>query len=257
MSDEKECFFIAPIGDEGSEVRERSNKVKEFIVEEAVSEFGYSVTRADELEEPGSITNQIIDKTVESELVVADLTDHNPNVFYELAVRHATGEPYISLITSGESIPFDISDFRAIYYGLDVADAARARDEIKGHLLSIKEGDSISENPISQSAELKSLRESGDPTDKGLAEMLESVGRLTTKVDRLEQSIEHIKENTGIDERNSTEARTPEDSENIKISRGFGDEDYEGILEKVKLIKKSNGRDSEHDGKLVKAQYDG
>src|SRR6056297_391725 len=110
MSEDKECFFIAPIGDEGSESRERSDKLMEYIVEEAVSDYGYSVTRADLMDEPGSITSQIIQTTVESELVIADLTGHNPNVFYELAVRHATGQPYIQLIESTESIPFDISD---------------------------------------------------------------------------------------------------------------------------------------------------
>lgn len=100
MSDDKECFFIAPIGDAESESRERSDKLMEYIVDEAVSDYGYSVTRADQMDQPGSITNQIIEKVVDSELVIADLTEHNPNVFYELAVRHATGEPFIQLIKS-------------------------------------------------------------------------------------------------------------------------------------------------------------
>lgn len=189
MSDDKECFFIAPIGDEGSEIRERSNKLMEYIVEEAVSNYGYSVTRADQMDQPGSITSQIIQMTVNSELVIADLTGHNPNVFYELAVRHATGKPYIQLIESSESIPFDISDLRTIQYGLGVEEADQAREQICSQLESLRDEDPEFDNPISRSAEMQSLRESTDPTDQNLAEILQTISRLDRKVDRLEANM--------------------------------------------------------------------
>ena len=47
-------------------------------------------------------------------LVVADLSFHNPNVFYELAFRHATRRPVIHLIRTLDSIPFDLDQFRTI-----------------------------------------------------------------------------------------------------------------------------------------------
>lgn len=189
MSDNKECFFIAPIGDEGSDVRERSNKVMEYIVEDAVSDHGYSVMRADQMDQPGSITNQVIQKTVDSELVIADLTGHNPNVFYELAVRHATGEPYIQLINSNESIPFDVSDLRTITYGLEVDEADRAKGKIRRLLESLEDGEPEFDNPISESAEIQSLRESADPTDQNLAEVLDTMYKLDKKIDQLEKFI--------------------------------------------------------------------
>lgn len=189
MSDDKECFFISPIGDEDSNVRDRSNKVMEYIIKKAVTEYGYSVTRADQMDEPGSITNQVIQKTVNSELVIADLTGHNPNVFYELAVRHATGEPYIQLIKTGESIPFDISDFRTIKYGLDVDEADQARERIRGLLQTLVDEEPEFDNPISESAEMQSLRESSDPADQNLAEILETMYKLDQKVGGLENKI--------------------------------------------------------------------
>jgi len=189
MSNKKECFFITPIDSEGSEVRERSNKVMEYIVEEAVSDYGYSVTRADKMDQPGSITNQVIQKTINSELVIADLTDHNPNVFYELAVRHATGEPYIQLINSNESIPFDISDFRTIRYGLKVDKADQAKEEIRGLLQKLEDEEPEFDNPISASAEMQSLRESADPTDQNLAEILNTMYSLDNRMNQLENLI--------------------------------------------------------------------
>ena len=51
-----------------------------------MKEIGYEAVRADEIAEPGSITSQIMQRIFDDDLVVADLTDHNPNVFYELSV---------------------------------------------------------------------------------------------------------------------------------------------------------------------------
>jgi len=215
MSDDKECFFIAPIGDEGSKARERSNKVMEYIVKEAVSEYGYSVTRADQMDQPGSITNQVIQKTVGSELVIADLTGHNPNVFYELAVRHATGEPYIQLIKSNESIPFDISDLRTIKYGLDVDDADQARERIRGLLQSLEDEEPEFDNPISESAEMRSLRKSADPADQNLAEILDTMYKLDKKVSSIENIVRspEIKQTTLGNKNKRTDSLEPKESE--------------------------------------------
>src|SRR5437016_10492301 len=93
-SEEKTCFVISPIGDEGSEVRRRSDQVLKHIVRPAARKCGYSsIVRADQMSKPGLITAQVIQCLVNSNLVVADLTGHNPNVFYELAVRHAIRKP--------------------------------------------------------------------------------------------------------------------------------------------------------------------
>jgi len=191
MSDKKECFFIAPIGDQGSEARQRTDKVMEYIIEEAVSDYDYFVSRADKMDEPGSITSQIIEKIAESDLVIADLTGHNPNVFYELAVRHATGEPYIQLIDSSETIPFDISDIRTIQYGLGVEEADEAKQEIAAQLDALEEEEPEFDNPISRSAEMQSLRESPDSTDQTLGELFQIVSNLDKKIGRVERRQKH------------------------------------------------------------------
>jgi hypothetical protein len=56
------------------------------------------VFRADQIDTPGMTTSQVLRAVQESDLVVADLTGHNPNVFYELAVRHAVENSVIHVI---------------------------------------------------------------------------------------------------------------------------------------------------------------
>lgn len=111
---EKVCFYIAPIGEVETEERKHSDLFLESIVAPAFENFGYMVIRADNIGKPGMITNQIIDYIMNAAFVVCDLSYHNPNVFYELALRHATKRPTIHIIRKCDKIPFDINDFRTI-----------------------------------------------------------------------------------------------------------------------------------------------
>lgn len=92
---EKKCFVIAPIGEPDSETRKRSDQILKHVISPAVQECGYSATRADQISEPGMITSQVIQHITDDHLVVADLTERNPNVFYELAIRHGIRKPLV------------------------------------------------------------------------------------------------------------------------------------------------------------------
>lgn len=95
MVEDKVCFVICPIGKMDSDIRKRSDLTFNYIIKPVVENFGYRPIRADHINESGMITHQIIDYIIESPLVIADLTDSNPNVFYELAIRHIVEMPYI------------------------------------------------------------------------------------------------------------------------------------------------------------------
>lgn len=111
---DKICFYIAPIGSENSEERKHSDLFLESIVSPAIEGFGFNVVRADNISKPGMITSQIIDYIVNAGLVICDLSFHNPNVFYELSLRHSTKRPTVHIIRKQDGIPFDINDFRTI-----------------------------------------------------------------------------------------------------------------------------------------------
>lgn len=110
----KTCFYIAPIGNKDSIERKHSDLFLESIITPAIENFGFKVIRADQIGQAGMITNQIIDYIMKSELVICDLSFHNPNVFYELSLRHATKKPTVHIIRKCDNIPFDINDFRTI-----------------------------------------------------------------------------------------------------------------------------------------------
>ena len=116
MEKQKKCFIISPIGDELTDVRKRSDQVLKYIIQPALEKFGYIGIRADDISDPGLITNQIIAHLINDDLAIADLTGHNPNVFYELGIRHTLNKPVIQIIEKGERLPFDISSIRTIIF---------------------------------------------------------------------------------------------------------------------------------------------
>ena len=87
-----ECFVIAPIGEPDSETRKRTDGVFKHIIKKAVN-GQYNAVMAHKLDLPGKITMHIIEKIVTASLVIADLTENNANVYYELALRHALISP--------------------------------------------------------------------------------------------------------------------------------------------------------------------
>lgn len=114
----KSCFVISPIGNEGSEVREHADDVFEYIVKPAAEKAGYRSVRADHSAKPGLITEYMYDRILADDILIAVLTFHNPNVFYEIAVAECAARPLILLILRDQPIPFDIKDRNVLFYDL-------------------------------------------------------------------------------------------------------------------------------------------
>ncbi len=110
----KTCFVISPIAEQGEEERKHADMILSSLIERALEEDDLEVVRADGIGDPGMISGQVIEYLLKSGLVIADLSFHNPNVFYELAIRHMAGLPTVHLIRKQDHIPFDLKDFRTI-----------------------------------------------------------------------------------------------------------------------------------------------
>ena len=110
----KICFYITPIGDADSEERRHADFLMEYIIKPAVKEFNLTVVRADQMGKPGMIGKQVIEHILKARLVIADLSFHNPNVFYELCLRHTTRLPTVQIKREVDKIPFDVNQYRTI-----------------------------------------------------------------------------------------------------------------------------------------------
>lgn len=191
MTTQKTCFIIAPIGEEASETRKRSDQVLKHVFKPAATECGYNAIRADEISEPGIITSQIIQHIVEDPLVIADLTDRNPNVFYELALRHAIKKPLVQAIRKGDNLPFDVAGMRTIpidHHDLDSVE--EGRKELAAQIRAVeKKSPAQIETPVSVSLELQQLRQSDNPEQRTLADLLSAVTEIRTGLNNLDKKV--------------------------------------------------------------------
>jgi hypothetical protein len=134
------------------------------IIRPAVQAKGYTALRADEISEPGIITNQVIQHVFDDPLVIADLTEQNPNVFYELAVRHVFGRPLIQIIRSDEGIPFDVAATRTVFVDHCDSDGVnKAREEIVNQIDALESDSRALESPISVALDVRRLRRRENP----------------------------------------------------------------------------------------------
>jgi hypothetical protein len=134
------CFVIGPIGDKfaeaGSEKRElweNSIRIMEEVIEPACREFGIAPIRSDLISEPGEIPEQVFELLRDSEIVIADVTGGNPNVMYELGMRHTRSHCTIQ-IGEYETLPFDITVIRTIQFRRTHTGLIDAREELKAAL---------------------------------------------------------------------------------------------------------------------------
>lgn len=185
MADQKpECFVIAPIGTEKSDVRSRSDQILKHVIRPVAEECGYYAIRSDEISEPGSITTQVINHILNAPVLVADLTGNNANVFYELAVRHAIRKPYVQIVQKGERIPFDVAGLRTIEINHnDLDSVAAAKEEIRKQIQFTTANATKIDSPITAAVDLAALTQSENPLEQRMAEVLTSISELKLLLD--------------------------------------------------------------------------
>ena len=149
------CFVISPIGLPDSAERKHANLVLSSLIEPALAELGLRAVRADGISKPGLITGQVMDHVSRAALVIADLSFGNPNVYYELALRHATRKPTVQLIRTSDRLPFDVGQYRTVQ--IDMTDIYTLvpqidlhRQEITRQCRAALEEGTTSQTPLSQ-----------------------------------------------------------------------------------------------------------
>ncbi len=162
----------------------------------------------------------------EAQLIIADLTGGNPNVFYELGVAHALNRPVILLTQSIEELPFDLASYRVISYTTELGDAHRARSALAEVAMSALTGDTLFSSPVSDALRTTvthpsltdadgdagenplGLLDYSDEVNKLLLQMNASLERITGHTEQLGESMNERNEELG-DVRSGGKQLTP------------------------------------------------
>lgn len=173
--------MISPIGDLNSPTRLRSDGFLLEVIRPVCEKLGYVVERADEDKSPGLVTESIVGKIIDADLVIADLHGLNPNVMYEVAIRHATDKPLIQMIERGETLPFDIGGLNTVFYDPSVIGLKQWREDLAASIDGIKAGKSGS-NPVSRAGLFKTLQSQSPAQSDVVQVILDSIHQLRSEI---------------------------------------------------------------------------
>lgn len=189
---DRKCFIITPIGDVASETFRMAKGVIESVIKPLLQEHGYNdVKPAYEINETGMINTQIINRIVDDDLVVVNLTGNNPNVMYELCLRHVTAKPIIHICQSGTALPFDIKDNRTIFYKNDMLGVKELREQMEMFLEEIDYSKEFRDNPIYSARKMERLLKAV-PEGSGNKIEIELLQSILDKIDGLDMPSKQI-----------------------------------------------------------------
>ncbi len=161
----KTCFVIMAIGDqEHDKVKVSSSELKSKyndLIKEAllIADPNLEITRADDISVAGSINDDIVAQIMYSDLVVVDVTYPNPNVFYELGLRHAFKPGTIIIRQRGSSkIPFDIGHLRYIEYENTASGLKELAKSIRPYILGYNKDPNRPDNTFLSIARFQKLK---------------------------------------------------------------------------------------------------
>jgi hypothetical protein len=152
------CFVIMPFGNRliDPQQKRQLDLLYEGLIKPAVESVRIpgrpderiACHRGDKEPRPGEIIAHIIENLVQADIAIADLSGRNPNVFYELGVRHAVNDNTVLIAQSEEDVPFDLRGQRLIIYQCDFEGGVRLRNALVEAIEDILGSPQKIDNPI-------------------------------------------------------------------------------------------------------------
>jgi hypothetical protein len=119
------------------------NELYVEVIRPVTEELGLTCIRADESFGPGVIIQDIERQILEAQVVIADITPANSNVYYEVGYAHALQKPTILIAEKTTDLPFDVSPFRVLFYENSIGGKTKVEAGLRNHLKAILQSGGI------------------------------------------------------------------------------------------------------------------
>ena len=129
------------------------------LIKPAFEAVGYNVKRADDIVSQQNILKDIFRSIAKADLIIADLTSLNANVFYELGIAHTFKKPVIMIAQSIEEVPFDLAAYRVVQYSTYFKETPKLMEELKLRGEKAKAGKLEFSNPITDFIDSETLKQ--------------------------------------------------------------------------------------------------
>jgi hypothetical protein len=128
------CFVLMPFADS-------SDLQSVYIdhVRPVIEGLGLRCERADDIHDISGVMQSVWEGINRAGIVIADMTERNPNVFYELGIAHTLGKPVVMITQSMEFVPFDLKHLRCLVYDYKPAKISRFEEALRRTILTVIE----------------------------------------------------------------------------------------------------------------------
>ncbi|GAB5479775.1 MAG: hypothetical protein Marn2KO_32420 [Marinobacter nauticus] len=241
----KTCFIIMPISDSENYETGHFKRVYDHIIKPACDKTGYEAVRADDVARSNYIVIDILRKILDSDLVICDLSDRNPNVLYELGIRQAFNKPTVLLKDSVTQKIFDIQGLRYTEYNQSLR-VDSVNSDIDNLCQTIIDTENSDENDINSVIQLLGIKPAEISNQKEVSAetgvILSAINDLSIRISMIENR-EYI---TPLQNKNANKASSGSikgiDKNSIRINEFavkigemlYIDEEEAGILMTVK-----------------------
>ena len=133
MNESRKAFVLMPF-------KEPYNSYYPAIFKPGLQAAGFDdVSRADDLFTPRPVMLDIQQSIIDADLVLCDMSERNPNVFYELGICHTLNKPVLLLAQSLEDVPFDVRHLRVLLYDYTPHGCKQLERDLEAHILALLE----------------------------------------------------------------------------------------------------------------------
>jgi len=186
------CFVIMPISDMSTYDKGHFSRVYDHIIKPSAKNQGFEVIRADEVKKTNYIIIDILKKVIESDMVICDMSGHNPNVLYELGIRQAFNKPTLLLKDDKSDKIFDIQGLRFTEYQSSLR-IDSVQSDISRISQALKETSEISKGEVNSLIQLLGVSSAEMPTSTEISKesnlLLNSMQDIASRITRIEASM--------------------------------------------------------------------
>lgn len=218
MPQRKKCFVIMPVSKTKSCSTSQWTAIFNEMIKPAVvgGRLGFICERSEP--RTGNLIKDILNELNRADVVVADLTDTNPNVFYELGVRHTLRNRTILITQDMKFVPSDLRSYWVIIYKKDLSGLRDFKDKMKDTLREMMRNPEKPDNPVADFLGEKNISLLLQERLGNLRKLTALVGELSYNLDSLEVILSTVNESVTLRKKKQSGTVSPVRFGNICLS---------------------------------------
>ncbi len=192
MNNKKKCFVIMPVSATKSCTESEWNGIYEHMIKPAVtgSRLGYNCERSKPM--TGAFIRDILDGLNRADVVIADLTDRNPNVCYELGIRHTLKKRTILIAQNIEDVPSDLQSYWVVTYKKDLTGASEFKKRVREILREMQKDPEKSDSPVADFLGIKNIYISSYEKSANLKKLAALISELSYNIHSVDDVLEEV-----------------------------------------------------------------